>query len=149
MSTSLKYKYRTFGTEPSEAFPRRFGVFRPVIPVWLVNGNEKFGYLALVDSGADFCVFHASIGDVIGIKVESGKKQSFSGISSQTQQLIAYFHNIKIEVAGYAHECWVGFSRDIKDQAYGILGQEGFFSNYNVNLDYENKQIELRLKDPT
>ncbi|MHB8105570.1 MAG: pepsin/retropepsin-like aspartic protease family protein [Dehalococcoidales bacterium] len=148
MSICLKYQYRKFETKPSEAFPRRFSVSRPVIPIQLISGVEKVGYLALIDSGADFCVFHASIGETIGVDIESGKKQGFSGVSNQSQQLTAYFHTIQIEVGGYKYDCWAGFSRDIEGQPYGILGQQGFFSLFNVTFDYEKEHIELRQKDP-
>jgi len=148
MSISPKYKYRKFGiTKPSEAFPRRLSFSRPVIPIQLINGKDRIGYLAIIDSGADFCVFHASVGEVIGIDIESGKKQDFSGVSAQHQPLIAYFHTIQIGVGGYEFDCWAGFSRDIESLPYGFLGQLGFFSLFNVILDYNKEEIELRLKN--
>jgi hypothetical protein len=149
MSISLKYKYRRFSASPSEAFPRRTSVSRPVIPIKLINGEDKIGYLAIIDSGADFCVFHASVGEVIGITVESGKKQDFQGVSVQRQQLTAYFHAIQIGVGGYEFDCWAGFSRDIESLPYGFLGQHGFLNLFNVTLDYNKERIELKLKKPT
>jgi len=147
MSISLKYKYLKFETKPSEAFPRRFSVSRPVIPIQLINGKDKVGHLAIIDSGADFCVFHASMGEVIGIAIESGKKQDFCGVSVQSQQLTAYFHAIQIGVGGYEFDCWVGFSKDIEGLPYGFLGQHGFFSLFNVTFDYSKERIELKLKN--
>lgn len=147
MSISLKYKYSKFDSEPSEAFPRRFSVSRPVIPIQLINGTDKVGYLAIIDSGADFCVFHASMGEVIGITVESGKKQDFCGVSGQSQQLMAYFHAIQIGVGGYEFDCWAGFSRDIEDLPYGFLGQHGFFSLFDITLERNKERIELKIKN--
>jgi hypothetical protein len=149
MSIVLKYKYRKFGivNKPSEAFPRRFSFSRPVIPVKLINGENSQKQLAIIDSGADFCVFHASIGKLIGIDIESGKKQDFYGVSTKAKPSIAYFHNIKIGVGGYEFDCWAGFSSDINNLPYGFLGQLGFFNLFKVILDYNKEQIELRLEN--
>jgi len=81
MSVSLKYDYIKFPAEPSAAFPRRFSASRPVIPVRLIKGTKDVRYHAIIDSGADLCIFHAEIGELIGITVESGKLLQFSGIS--------------------------------------------------------------------
>ncbi|MBA7486068.1 hypothetical protein ES707_21621 [subsurface metagenome] len=147
MSVTLKYSYRKFNAKPSGAFPGRLSVSRPVIPIQLIRGADKVKYLAIIDSGADFCIFHASIGEVIGLAVESGKLQHFSGVSGLSQQLTAYFHSIQIEIGGYAFNCWAGFSRDIEDLPYGFLGQLGFFNLFNVHLDFTKERIELKTKD--
>jgi hypothetical protein len=147
MSSALKYDYHKFNFTPSEAFPRRRSVSRPVIPIQLIKGKDKVRYFTIIDSGADFCVFHASIGETIGLAIESGKLQQFSGVSGQPQQLTAYFHNIQIEVGGYEFDCWAGFSRDIEQLPYGFLGQLGFFDLFEVRLDYNKERIELKLRN--
>lgn len=145
MIVTLKYQYRKFPTKPSGAFPRRFSVSRPVIPIHLINGQQRVGYLAIIDSGADYCVFDASIGELIGLTIESGKLDYFGGISGK--QLTAYFHDIRIEVGGHKFDCWAGFSRDIVGSDYGILGQLGFFSLFQIRFDYDKERIELKTKD--
>ena len=145
MSIILKYDYRKFPSEPSRAFPRRFSASRPVIPIQLIRGEKRVKYLALIDSGADVCIFHADIGEVIGITVESGKLLSFCGITGE--QLMAYFHDIKLEVGGYEFDCYAGFSRDLGNMPYGILGQLGFFSLFKVLFDYNKERVELKLKN--
>jgi hypothetical protein len=144
MSVSLKYDYIKFPAEPSAAFPRRFSASRPVIPVRLIKGTKDVRYHAIIDSGADLCIFHAEIGELIGITLESGKLLQFSGISQQ--QLNAYFHNIKIDIGGYEFDCYAGFSRDIDKLPYGLLGQTGFFSLFDVHFDYSKQRIELKVK---
>jgi len=145
MSANLKYDYRKFPAEPSRAFPRRFSATRPVIPIQLIRGEKRVGYLAIIDSGADLCIFHAEIGELIDITVESGKLLQFSGISNQ--QLTAYFHNIKIEVGGYEFDCYAGFSRDLGNLPYGLLGQLGFFNLFDILFDYNKERLELKLKN--
>ena len=145
MSANLKYDYRKFPAEPSRAFPRRFSATRPVIPIQLIRGEKRVRYLAIIDSGADLCIFHAEIGELIDITVESGKLLQFSGISNQ--QLTAYFHDIKIEVGGYEFDCYAGFSRDLENLPYGLLGQLGFFNLFDILFDYNKKRLELKLKN--
>ena len=145
MSANLRYDYRKFPAEPSQAFPRRFSAIRPVIPIQLIRGEKKVRYLAIIDSGADLCIFHAEIGELLDITVEAGRLLQFSGISDQ--QLTAYFHNIKIEVGGYEFDCYAGFSRDLGNLPYGLLGQLGFFNLFDTLFDYNKERIELKLKN--
>jgi len=125
MNVTLKYDYLKFPAEPSAAFPRRFSASRPVIPIRLIKGVKDVRYHAIIDSGADLCVFHAQIGEVLGLTIESGKLLKFNGISGQ--QLIAYFHDMEIEVGGHRFNCYAGFSRDINIYALWSIGASWFF----------------------
>ena len=146
MNVVLKYDYRKFPIKkPSRAFPRRFSASRPVIPIQVISGDKRVGYLALIDSGADVCIFHAEIGEIIGITIESGKEMTFKGVTGE--ELTAYFHDIKIGVGGYELDCYAGFSRGLSNMPYGVLGQMGFFSSFNILLDYNGERIELKLKN--
>ena len=145
MSVRFKLDYRRFPAGPTEPFPSRTSVVRPVVPIALIHGSNRVRVFALIDSGADYCIFHAEIGEQIGLEIESGKSLSFSGISSAGQT--AYFHNIELEVGGHEFDCYAGFSRDIQDLPYGILGQVGFFDIFKVSFDYNKEKIELQSQD--
>lgn len=145
MNVTLKYDYLKYPAEPSAAFPRRFSASRPVIPIRLIKGTKDVRYHAIIDSGADLCIFHAQIGEVIGLTIESGKLLKFTGVSGQ--QFTAYFHDLEIEVGGYRFDCYAGFSREMENMPYGLLGQVGFFDLFNVVFDYEKQRIELKLKN--
>ena len=131
MSVRFKLDYRKFPAAPTEPFPRRKSVVRPVVPVALINGSNRVRVYALIDSGADYCIFHAEIGEQLGLQIESGKSLPFSGIAG----------------AGHEFGCYAGFSRDIQDLPYGILGQVGFFDVFKVSFDYKKEKIELRSHD--
>jgi hypothetical protein len=147
MSPRMKFEYRKFPAEPSKAFPRRFSAIRPVIPVTLINGDKRVNYLSIIDSGADLCIFPTEIGEQIGIKAESGIPFPFYGIGGI--EFMSYIHNIKLGVGGYEFDCRVGFSKDIEELPYGLLGQMGFFSVFNVAFDYNKEIIELKSKENT
>lgn len=110
-----------------------------------MNGSNRVRVYALIDSGADYCIFHAEIGEQIGLQINSGKSLAFSGISSAEQT--AYFHNIKLEVGGHQFDCYAGFSRDMQNLPYGILGQMGFFNIFKVSFDYKKEKIGLQSYD--
>jgi hypothetical protein len=59
----------------------------------LEYGNHAISVLCLVDSGADDCIFPASIAHALGIAVSNQKQRRFAGTSGQMQ--IAYFETIK------------------------------------------------------
>jgi len=145
VSIRLKFDYRKFPADPSEAFPKRRSATRPVIPVTLINGDRKVTNLAIIDSGADLCIFHSEIGEQIGIDIESGKPLIFNGITKE--QLTAYFHDIKIGIGGYEYDCYAGFSKDLSNMPYGLLGQVGFFDLFNIAFDYKRGRIELTSRD--
>ncbi|MEA1872222.1 MAG: hypothetical protein U9M91_02365 [Chloroflexota bacterium] len=145
MSPTLKFDYRKFPAEPSEAFPRRFSAIRPVIPVTLINDGKRVKYLCIIDSGADLCIFHAEIGEQIGVEVEKGKLLDFYGIYARKMK--AYFHDIRIGVGGYEFDCYAGFSRDLDQLPYGLLGQQGFFDLFILVFDYSKERVELKPKN--
>lgn len=142
-----KFPYRKFPSNPNEAFPDHKNALRPVIPIKLSHKDKSASYLVLIDSGADFCIFHADLGKAIGIEIEKGKKLEYFGIEGNKQ--FAYFHDINIEIQGWIKfSACVGFSYDFtKNMPYGILGQKGFFNLFKVIFDYTGEDIEIREKN--
>lgn len=138
----MKFPYQKLPAEPLETHPDRKNILRPVIPVHIISGNKRIGYAVLIDSGADYCIFHAGIGEVIGLDVKNAKQMIYSGIGGVKQT--AYFHHVTIEIGGYEHPYYAGFSYDIETLPYGILGQNDFFSYFIIIFDKEKGRIELK-----
>lgn len=143
-TSSLRVAYKSFPASPLEPFPNRQFVHRPVIDILLMFGKKSIEYQVLIDSGADFCIFHTEMADILGIAVVQGKKMTFHGTSGTPQ--IAYFHWIQIEIGGWPMELYCGFSSDMKSLPYGLLGQTGFFDRFKIEFDYQGKRIELKPK---
>ncbi len=74
MSAAYTAKYKRFGE----------GLYRPVIDVNLVYNSQNFPTLALIDSGADFCIFDRELGEALGLNVTSGKPSETRGIDGDT-----------------------------------------------------------------
>ena len=115
--------------------------YRPIISVTLKLNKIVFNYLALIDSGADFNIFHGDIAQLLKIDLFKLKKPvHFSGIQGGG---VGYFTAIDVGINNNFINTPVVFSNDISDNGYGILGQQGFFNNYNIEFKYKSQKIVL------
>lgn len=137
----MQFSYRKFPSQPNEAFPDRKHLKRPVIPIGLKYRGKKITYLALVDFGADFCIFHAEVGEALGIDIRKGNKLEFFGVTGQKEQ--AFFHELTLVIGGHEKKSYCGFTYQFSKNRmpYGILGQKGFFNLFEVCLDYERVRL--------
>lgn len=142
----MKFDYFKFPLPEKSSF---FGssILKPIIPANIINiGNGKsVRYAALIDSGADFCIFDAEMGEYLGIDIKSGEKETFGGIQDRGGAC-AYLHKIEVEIGGWKYKTVVAFSYDIAKRSYGIFGQKGFFDIFSVKFDYSKEEIELKEK---
>lgn len=129
----MKFKYKSYGQ-----------TLRPVIPVKLKKGSDEIGYEVLVDSGADLCLFHAEIGEALGVDVKSGKQYEVFGVGGKCS--IYYLHKIIIEIGGWPYEIEAGFMPSVAGNVrqYGIVGQKGFFDIFTIKFDLPKGEIELK-----
>ncbi len=120
------------------------GVLRPVIPIKLKLKHQEIGYHVLVDSGADFCLFDAEIGEAIGIEVTKGKPREVFGVGGKAS--IYYIHKVKIDVGGWCYDIEAGFMPSVagKVMRYGLVGQKGFFENFVIRFDLSKEEIEVK-----
>ena len=139
----MNFRYQKFPVDSKNCpFPNKKSTLRPVIQIDFETPNGNFGYLVLIDSGADYCIFHALIGEQLGLDIKSGKPLVFFGTSGEPQK--AYFHEITFKIGGHSHTYNVGFSYDMEKLAYGLLGQDGFFNKWAVKFEYQKENIDLR-----
>ena len=71
----MKFEYKKFPIPYSDAFSTRHFSSRPVIPIIIKNpvNGRTIGYEALIDSGADFNILPAEVGEIIGLDIKNGK----------------------------------------------------------------------------
>jgi len=127
----MKFKYKKYASD----------ILRPVIPIEIVYKDISVPYEVLVDSGADFCIFDAQIGDILGIDIEEGKKMGVAGITGVIEPY--YIHPITIKVGGWPFDIQAGFLPGIAKLGYGVIGQKGFFDIFIVKFDLLKEEIEL------
>jgi hypothetical protein len=126
-------------------FPYVFlrGEFYPMIPVNLKKNERSIETLALIDSGATISVFQGSLGESLGIDLESGKKKLFQGIGGK---IIGYIHSVVLKIANLEFDCEVAFSYELAT-SMNILGRKGFFDKFLLTFDEQRKEVILKPKD--
>lgn len=137
-----KFPYVVFPCVPSPAFPDRTEILRPVVHTILYSGTTFVPILAVLDSGADDCIFPYNVGKRLGLTVEKGRVQTFSGAGSRGNT--AYFHSLVLVVEGRIRwRCNVGFTRAMDYAGLGLLGQHGFFDHFRVVFNYQQRLVAL------
>lgn len=137
----MKFPYRKLLLDPSSPYFGSF-ILKPVIPVTLMANDMTLRYAALMDSGADFCIFDAEIGEYLNIPVREGSREVFGGIQAQGASE-AFLHDVIMNIGGRNYTVKIGFSYDIAPHGFGILGQKGFFEIFRVSFDYSGREIEI------
>ncbi len=122
-------------------------LLKPIIPIGLLYNGRIIKYEALIDSGADFNIFNAEIGELFGIDIRSGKKMEFSGIAGEPFEV--YLHNLTLEIGGWRYNIMAGFSYEISPHGFGILGQKGFFNLFRVKFIHSKGTIEITPENQT
>jgi len=141
----MKFPYLKFPLNKNSAF---FGsaILKPIIPVGVSYGEKTLRYGALIDSGADFCIFDAAVGEYLGIDIHSGSKEVFGGIQERGGAE-AFLHEVVLNIGGWDKKVIVGFSYDIAKHGFGILGQKGFFEIFSIKFDLAKEDVELKARD--
>ncbi len=138
----MKFKYLKFPLDKHSSF---FGssILKPIIPIELSVGKISIRYAALIDSGADFCIFDAEIGENLGLNIESGIQVDFGGIQEKGGAK-AFLHKVNLTFGVHNIEILTGFSYEVAKHGFGILGQKGFFDIFSVKFDFDKEEIELK-----
>lgn len=136
----MKPKTFDYRKVPDHTIPRKRWIKRPLLQVTLFNGIQRKQVICLVDSGADECLFHASIGRRLGIDIESGRYKRFDGIAGSLE---AYMHLIELQIQDFPErvEIEAGFTES--EGVDAILGQAGFFEEFRICFDRYRWKIEI------
>ena len=118
-------------------------VYRPIIKIGIkkeFNGNSEYiDYRALIDSGADDCLFPWELADLAGLTIKEANGKVFRGLGSGS--IIGYKTDIRLYLGGITVFTEVYFSRNLI--GHGILGQRGFFDKFRIRFIYSKKRIEI------
>ena len=139
--------------EPDSAFPVREAIYRPIVALLLEHGDRQLIAYAVVDSGADLCVFPASFATALGITIPNANVSAFSGSGDVSQ--IAYFAPLAATILPMdspgidpdqdpiTFPLFVGFCETLEHLGMGLLGQEGFFSQHAVSFNRAQSYFEI------
>jgi hypothetical protein len=113
----------------------------PEVTVSLSYRGNQETVRALVDSGADECVFHSSVADSLNIDLESGVPRQYHPIGSPP--FTGYVHRVGLQLKGFNERIMVevGFSESCNQS---LLGQIGFFDHYEIIFRGYEKRLEIK-----
>ena len=104
--------------------------YRPIVPVRLDYQGRVWGVYAILDSGADQCLFPAFIVGLLGLNPQSARESTFQGVGS-VNRVSTFFDDIGITVGAMPRfEGTIAFAPALNPSGYGLLGQGEFFSRY-------------------
>jgi hypothetical protein len=139
---SKSFDYRKI---PNHAVPRKLWIKRPMLQVTLFNGTKRQQIVCLIDSGADECLFHASVGRNLGIDIESGQFKEFDGIAGSVE---AYMHSLEIQLQDFPERVMIEAGFTESEGVDAILGQAGFFEKHRICFDGSRSRVEVSLREP-
>ena len=112
------------------------GIF---LPVSLQFGQETIVIEAAVDTGASYCLFARSVGESLGINVESGFPQIFASAGGRVE---AFGHSIQLTVLGIELDAMVFFFANGNIQK-NLLGRRGWLDRVKFGLDEYQQFVYL------
>ena len=149
----MKIPYSDLRVRPDAAFPDRRSLDRPIVALLLTRGEKSVIAYATVDSGADNCVFPASIGLALGIDLPNPRSSLFSGSRDEPQ--VAYYEQIDVTILPIESEqistdqeplsfsLYAGFCDTLEHVGMGLLGHAGFFSRFEVRFHAAMRYFEI------
>jgi hypothetical protein len=121
---------------------------RPIIPVRLSYNKSAVNVPALIDSGADFNVFHLSIAKDLGLNLSMNKPIIFGGVGEKSQKLTGYLAVLDLMIFNKGESINfstpIVFTNDIPSNGFSLLGEVGFFDHLEqISFFYKRGKISL------
>lgn len=130
------------GRLPYTVFPG--GIRRPIVNVALINSHNPsliyFNLPCILDTGADNCLLPPFVGNILGHNLLTGTSLLVSGVCGPPST--GYLHSNNIIVLGQVINCGCYICPDF-NIGMGLLGQNGFFSQFSVYFNYKMNYFEI------
>jgi hypothetical protein len=144
----MKFPYYVVPAKPDAAFLTRKSIKRPILAVVLEKNGKSIAALAIVDSGADSCIFPASLASALGITIPNQNVYVFSGTAEEPQ--LAYFETVRATIWNrdnkdqpFQFDLYAGFCETLEHVGLGLLGQEGLFSSHQVQFHHAQNYFDI------
>ena len=104
------------------------------VPASLRIGNQSVELQARVDTGAAHCIFERRYAEMLGLDVESGRRQPFRTVAGS---FAAYQHEVVIQTLGIEFSAAVFFAEDPSFNR-NFLGRSGWLDRLRIAIvDYD------------
>ena len=139
----MKFQYSQFSVSGSRM------VYRPMLEI-VLKANKRFIYThAVIDSGADCCIYPKDLADDLGITLDPKNKEEFFGAGGK--KFVVFPSPVKIEHLirknGFRSIVWqnskVYFANN---HNIALLGMSGFLDKFRVVLNGCDKEFEIFVK---
>lgn len=135
----MKFKYRYVADKYSDTKLVKL----PFLPIRLAYRDKSVPLVGLVDTGATDCLFDREVADELEIDIfNTHQEKEYFGIGQQT--IVGYMHKVGFRIQGFSE--WIEMEAGFLDSKlpYPLLGQSGFFDNYEVTLKRYRGRFEIK-----
>jgi hypothetical protein len=134
---SINVKYRLYSDKTSQF--RQFGKF-PFLWVRLAHEDKYIELDCLVDSGAGDSLFTVDVAEALEIDLNGAPEKSYFGLDNK--EVIARVYPLQLQVKGFDE--WITIEAGfIEIDQIPLLGQSGFFDNYEVTFRRYKGRFEV------
>ncbi len=141
MSTNKICKFPYTQNDVTDIYGKKIGeAYRPILPITLFCGNKKLNVLGLIDTGSDECLFPGELATLLGHNLTKGNPRTFNGIGGA---ITAYLHQTDVNVCSCKFKINIYYSDDWNKLDFGLLGQNGFLTHFDVLFSRKNKEFSL------
>lgn len=134
----MKFKYRQVNL--LSPFSKKQKLLRPIISLSLKYKQSSIHYEALIDSGADFCIFPREIAQKLGINFKNAQRIYFFGATGEPA--LGLVGKVTLQIGEISFNTRIVFA-DLYNKA-ALLGQYGFFDLCKIKFDLQREEIEVK-----
>lgn len=130
----MERKYRYFRTQ--------FGDFgkMPLLEVRLTSSGNYIDVDCLVDSGAVDSMFHTDFADELGVDLTSCEQHDYYAVDGNIMR--GWVAPVQLEINGIAQAIHINVAF-VEENEIPLLGQSGFFDNFEVRFRGFNGVFEI------
>ncbi len=115
------------------------GKFLPIVPIEL-KGREWVKFLAYLDSGASYSVFHSDVLRILDLDNTKGRKEFMT--VGDGSLIAVHFYRIFARFSETKFEADLGFSRQL-GIGFNIIGRKDVFERFVICFDEKNRIVEI------
>lgn len=113
----------------------------PIVPLEIRSKNgEWIEFHAYIDSGAGFSVFHSDHAEILGLKLQSGRKIFFT--VGNGERIPAYLHKVPVKFATVRFLAEIAFAPRL-GIGTNLLGLTSFFEKFSICFHHSMRSIEV------
>lgn len=144
---AIEFPFSAHSLPSSDVYPDGHIAYRPVVICTITASNgESVRFQAIVDTGADSCVFPNSVARLLKLDLDTLPGASTSGVGSSKNA--TRFAIVTIDLGdGIIFDAYTGFTPGLESIGVGLLGQDGFFENFDVAFSHKRKVFTVHLAE--